>query len=537
MVCQRYVEPQVDFGNRDRFIHHFLFLLEECSCPLVNIKNGNKATLRERLWQWTTKQQQHDQVKITGDFLAQYFENSVPCIGVQQRADQSDPNHYQTSLEIGKDSIPNSLAEWARTIDLEPLLQKRKEIHRQKREGRPAPQKAKSLNSDSKHQLTSAEYLKSLARALRAPSSPYSSNIQARELYAAAKQADQLGERMVAMDLLQTLIMVTPSDARVIRRLARMYTEQGDIDKAKETLRTGLERQNDNPWLWHGLGQLERKHGVYQLAKEYFEKAIQCDATFAQAYHAMGTMEHSLGNVANAMRIIKKGIEYCPTNHRLWHASGCVYRAAQMLEDADRSYRRALKHGPTTSHCFVYSALAAVAYEQGDIDRARNWLLKSVEINDGRHAQGWVALAQLEESENNIKKAQLICTSAIAQYERGLLATQQRYLRKSGNEQISLVEADPRKTFSELELTNQLLRNVPKYRSGDKFVHVYRNWARLEEKYGQSQAVDRVYERACIAFPHDYKLLLTWAQYHSKLSNHERARDIFQRACNKVGHR
>lgn len=448
-------------------------------------------------------------------------------------ANNFDPTNHVTSLETKKDSTPNSLADWARNIDLEPLFQKRKEIHRQKREGRPAPHKSNSQEANEAQTLTTPEYLKSLAKALRAPSSPFSSNIQVRELYTAAKQADQLGERMVAIDLLQTLVMVTPNDARVVRRLARMLAEQGEIEQAKLTLKTGLETQTGNPWLWHGLGQLERKHGSYLLAKECFEKAIECDATFAQSYHALGSMEYSKGNVANAMRIVKKGIEYCPTNHRLWHACGGFYRAAQMLEDADRSYRKALKHGPTTSHCFVYSALAAVAYEQGDIDLARSWLVKSVEVNSGRHAQGWVALAQLEESENNIKKAQLICTSAIAQYERGLLETRHRYLKKSGNGS----SLEPTNSTSSVELSNQLLRNVPKYRSGDKFVHVYRNWARLEERYGSAEAVDRVYERACIAFPDDYKLLLTWAQYHRNLSNYDKARVLFQRACKMVGHR
>ena len=84
---------------------------------------------------------------------------------------------------------------------------------------------------------------------------------------------------------------------------------------------------------------------------------------------------------------------------------------------------------------------------------------------------------------------------------------------------------------------NQLLHTVPKYRSGDKFVHVYRNWARLEERYGSFESVDRVYERARIAFPNDYKLLLSWAQYHSNIRNHDKARAIFQDACNIVGNR
>jgi len=490
-------------------------------------KSGNKENLRDRLWKWTTDQNKREKVNITGDFLTRYFEAPTRPEETLRHGD-GDVDSSKNDLEPmpNSASVPNSLAEWARTVDLNPLLLKRKEIHRQMREGRPAPQKPKAHMSASHPPLAGTGYLKSLARALRAPSSPYSSNIKVKELYTAAKQADQLGERLLAMDLLQTLLVVTPMDARVVRRLARMYTEQGDIKEAKEILRKALERQQENPWLWHGLGQLERNHGVLQLARDCFAKAIHYDATFAPAYHALGTMEHAQGNVASAMRIIKKGIEFCPSNHRLWHACGCFYRAAQMLEDADRCYRRALNLGPPTSHCFVYSALASVAYEQGDVDRARRWLVKAVEENNGRYAYGWVALSQLEEAENNVKKAQLVCTSAVAQYERGLLEMRSRLLNKKD-----------RVNSTSVELTNQLLHNVPKYRSGDKFVHVYRNWARLEETYGSAEAVDRVYERACTAFPLDFKLLITWAQYHQKNMNHRKARELFRRARITVGHR
>lgn len=428
---------------------------------------------------------------------------------------------------------PNSLAEWARNIDLEPLLQKRKEIHRRKRDGRQSPTRKPHYSDEAGS--PSAEYLKSLARSLRAPSLPFSSNIQVKELYAASKQADQLGERKVAMDLLKTLLMVTPSDARVYRRLARMHTENGDVRKARDILEAGLQQQKENPWLWHGLGQLERTHGAIDLAKEYFEKAISSDATFAHSYHALGTLEHGLGNVASSMRILKKGLEFCPTNHRLWHAYGDVYRAAQMLDDAERAYKRAIEHGPPTSHCFAHSSLAAVAYEQGHIDKARRWLFKAIEANNGRHSQGWVALAQLEESEGNIREARLLCTSAIAQYEKGLLEARQRYFaRNCGNNPRPSETTDVGRS---VQLTNQLLKQVPSYRSGDKFVHVYRNWARLEEKHGSGIDVDRIYLRAKAAFPHDSKLLVGWAQYHDRHLNIERAREIYQEACTKVGHR
>merc|ERR1712207_137508 len=89
---------------------------------------------------------------------------------------------------------------------------------------------------------------------------------------------------------------------------------------------------------------------------------------------------------------------------------------------AERYYRRALEHCiENVNDCFAYSALAKVVYEQGKIDESRELLKRAVSVNNGRHAQGWIALAHLEESEGNLESARSIYIAALIQYERGLI--------------------------------------------------------------------------------------------------------------------
>ena len=45
-----------------------------------------------------------------------------------------------------------------------------------------------------------------------------------------------------------------------------------------------------------------------------------------------------------------------------------------------------------------------------------------------------------------------------------------------------------------------LFKTVPQYQLGDKFVNVFRNWARLEETHGCPETVDEVYMRVSFAF-------------------------------------
>ena len=472
--------------------------------------------MQERLWQWTLDQQQQHQAKINGDFLTNLF-------------------------DVETTKSPNSLEEWSRNaVDFGHLQEKRKEIHRQKRQGRPSPKKVvRPVESSQK------DYLLKLTKALKTPSPPYASNEKVKELYMASKKADQLGERKMAIQLLETLLRVTPNDARVYRRLSRMYNEQGDQKQARAILQMGIRRQPDNPWLWHGLAQLEQSHGgSKEQARKFYSKAIKVDPTFAHSYHALGTFEHTQGNIAKAMKILKRGIEFCPTNHRLHHALGDLYRGAKLLEDAERSYRRSLEHGDHINFCFVYSALAAVAYERNQIDIARKWLHRSLQLNNGRHSQGWVALAQLEETLGDTDKARSVCVNAIANYERGLIETRQRYkknpLHKKRRQTTTAVDDTKSKielSSNALDVQNTLLKSVPKYRSGDKFINVYRNWARLEEKYGTFEGVDQVYERASIAFPLAYKVVMDWASYHATMHNYDRARSLYIQACNRASNR
>jgi len=322
----------------------------------------------------------------------------------------------------------------------------------------------------------------------------------------------------------------------IFRRLARMETEEGKINNARAILQEGIRLHPKNAHLVHGLGLLEQKAGSDEEARSCFRKAISIDPSFPNAFHALGTLEHAQGRIAVAMKTIKQGLRYSPSNHRLHHALGDLYREAKVLNMAERSYRRALEVGPEVSRCFAYTALAHIAYEKESVDKCRSWLRKALAMNDGRHAKGWVSLSQLEESEGNIEVARSVCIAALAQYEAGLIKRHSKRLkrdkeRRGGSSWLKTIGQDPE------ALKEELLKSVPRYRSGDNFIHVYRNWIRLEERYGTLETVNNVYQRASISFPNEWMLTVGWARFQAKLYLHSRARELFAEACEKAASR
>ena len=367
-----------------------------------------------------------------------------------------------------------------------------------------------------------ASSISKLSQSFNAPSSIFS-NREVREMYVDSKAADQAGDRVRAKSILKELREATPHDMRVVRRLARLEQEDGNQNKAREILLEGLSDQPSNAHLLHGLGQLERTVGNDQSAKNYYRRAIENNPGFPNSYHALGTLEHTHGNIREALSVIKDGLKHCPRNHRLYHALGDVYLDANMLNLAEEAYLTGIQHGPEWSKCFFYASLSYVAYADGHVKDCRALLRQSLEVNGGMHAQGVIALAQLEESEGNIQEARMVYRDATMRYEKKRRRRSPISIRDSTQSPMS------RSTDSDMERS-------PSY-SGDKWVNVFKSWARMEEIHGTYETAHIVQSKAIKFFPNNVSLLIQWANLQASNGDIERARLLYEAACHLVGGR
>lgn len=363
-----------------------------------------------------------------------------------------------------------------------------------------------------------------LSKTFNAPSSGFS-NHEVREMYIEAKAADQAGDREKSKAILTNLREATPHDMRVVRRLARMEQEDGNLSKARAILQQGLQLEPDNAHLYQGLGQLERSAGNDYVAKKYFRQAIKGDPTFPNPYHALGTLEHSHGNIRAALAVIKEGIKHCPQNHRLHHALGDVYLDASMLDLAEESYLAGLQHAPHWGKSFFYTSLSYVSYAQGYTKDCRTLLQQSLEINGGMHAQGVIALAQLEESEGNIQQARKVYRNSVSRYEK-------KRRRRSPKRLERVNDVFDTSSLGDTE-GNQYSRSY----SGDKWINVFKSWARMEEVHGTYETAHIVYGKAARLFPNNVSLLIQWAELQAKHGDAEKARLLYEAACHRVGGR
>lgn len=278
--------------------------------------------------------------------------------------------------------------------------------------------------------------------------------------------------------------------------------------------------------LLHGLGQLERKCGNLHNARDYFKEAIQASPKIPNPYHALGTLEHSQGNIRAATTVLRMGLKQCPSNHRLHHALGDLYREAKMLDMAEKAYLKGLKcldvetsstgRAMNWSRSFFYTAMSYLSYDRDNKDGCRKWLQKSIDLTHNKmHSQGWLGLAQLEESEGDVEAARKIYDRGLSFYEK------QRGIKKF-------------KTSSRSMLGRDRTSRVRPPKLGDKWLNVYESLARLEERHGDYDAANNVYSRAATAFSNNSNILLSWSQLQMTHGRYDRARTLLELACSRA---
>jgi tetratricopeptide (TPR) repeat protein len=161
----------------------------------------------------------------------------------------------------------------------------------------------------------------------------------------------------------------------------------------------------------------------------------------------------------------------------------------------------------TWSKSFFYTGLSYISYEVGNKFECKQWLRKSVEGKNKMHSQGWLGLAQLEESEGNIEAARAVYKEALQYYE---------FKRGITNGASTIVS-----------------QTRPKL--GDKWRHVYDSWARMEEEHGDASLTNSIYSRGALAFPNDWQILLQWARFQHRHGEIDRATTLFDLACDVSG--
>jgi tetratricopeptide (TPR) repeat protein len=182
--------------------------------------------------------------------------------------------------------------------------------------------------------------------------------------------------------------------------------------------------------------------------------------------------------------------------------------------------------GQSGASHFFYTSLSFVSYAQGHTRDSRTLLRQALDVHGGMHAQGVVALAQLEESEGNIEQARKVYQDALLNYEkkrRGRIPYRQTTLKKD------------KKSFETLSLGDGHSHQYAPSYSGDKWINILKSWCRMEQIHGTYEMTHIVFGKAARLFPYNVSLLIQWAELQADHGEPKRAWLLYKVACCRVG--
>lgn len=105
----------------------------------------------------------------------------------------------------------------------------------------------------------------------------------------------------LALEYLNTAIRIDPKNTNAMYGVAMYYQELGKIEQAEEVYKQILDINSNHKDAWHNRGYIQLfTYGDYDLAIEYFTRAIQCDDTFIEAIANRGCAYELKGDINNA---------------------------------------------------------------------------------------------------------------------------------------------------------------------------------------------------------------------------------------------
>ena len=155
------------------------------------------------------------------------------------------------------------------------------------------------------------------------------------------------------------------------------------------------------------LGEYHYQSNHFEEAIDAYQKAIQCEPTFAEAYYKLGISLGKVGKPNDGILTLKKALTLDPQNASIYNALGAMYGMLQQYEQAIEQFKKAIDIDPQLT--LAYNNLGILFGKLGDHKRAVEVLKIAVQVDpSSAESQGalGVAYAMAGQPQNAIKPLQ-----------------------------------------------------------------------------------------------------------------------------------
>jgi predicted Zn-dependent protease len=299
-----------------------------------------------------------------------------------------------------------------------------------------------------------------------------------------------------ALTHLQAAFRINPDDIGTGMAVAQILLSTGRTAEAEKTLATLLERVPDQRAINFYYSQVLTKLGRGDESRQYLERAVQVDPTFAPAIMQLIDIYQKSNDWSKAADLMQPLISDDPTNLDLQRQQAFFYLRAGSAEKARASFKALVDADPKDTRALFYLAEALNDLEQfGEADKIYQKLLEKTPADaDVLASYGLSQIAQRKLDEGAKTFKALLAVPDLADNLQVLAKTQLAFIQlQNGNYAAAIDQTRPILIFRDKPNTQALNIALDALRRQKRYADAVTLLQPLVEKFAADPFVNARY--------------------------------------------
>jgi protein O-GlcNAc transferase len=190
--------------------------------------------------------------------------------------------------------------------------------------------------------------------------------------------AHQIGDHVVAIDLIGHAIELESRNANFHCNLGNALLATGQMDEAEQSYRRALDRKRDFPLAWFNLSSLLAQTGQLDEAITGYQEAIRLKPDFVEAHYNLALLFQGHRRWDAASSGYQRTLQLRPNHAEAWNNLGLVLKELGNIPEAIECHRRAIQFKPDYAEAF--NNLGVACREQREVNRALECYTQALQL-------------------------------------------------------------------------------------------------------------------------------------------------------------
>lgn len=228
---------------------------------------------------------------------------------------------------------------------------------------------------------------------------------QANSLYQQACSAEYKEDYKTAIEKLTEALAISPDDVMIYTKLAGVYSEMGEYDKALNAYQKVAELKPTDGYIYISVGSIYENQGKYKEALSAYNKVMEMCPEYLYNYLNIGNAQYQLGDYKSAIGNYNKFLSTYSQHREARENLAASYLSDGNYQSAVNEYANIYAKNPSAFKDFSKYGLAL--FEVKNYEKAAEFLEKAVDADpDNSSAHINLALSYQELGKNKLALSQ-----------------------------------------------------------------------------------------------------------------------------------